>query len=164
MDPQRGTHVTDDVAGAFVEALTEASRALRRDAAASREGVTPGQTRLLRVLARAEGPLRAVDLATALDVAPRSVTSKVDQAEAEGHVRRLPDPQDRRVRLVELTDAGRDALRRVWAERRRGAATRLERLAPAEREELVRLLRAVAGSRGDGGAPAGPDVPRTRGG
>ncbi|GAB2473643.1 MarR family winged helix-turn-helix transcriptional regulator [Xylanimonas ulmi] len=139
----------DDVAWAFVDALHAASRGLRRDAAGSgAAGVTPGQLRLLRVLAHARSPLRAVDLAEALDVAPRSVTTKIDQAEADGFVRRLADPRDRRARLVELTDAGREALARVSLERRRGAAARLSRLSPPAREELVRLLRVVAADDG----------------
>ncbi|QAY62516.1 MarR family transcriptional regulator [Xylanimonas allomyrinae] len=138
-------HQHDDVAWAFVDALHAASRSLRRDTlAAGTTGVSPGQLRLLRTLAHAPGPLRAVDLADALGVAPRSVTTKVDQAEEDGFVRRLADPSDRRARLVALTDAGREALDRVSLERRRGAAQRLRRLSPTEREELVRLLRVVA--------------------
>jgi DNA-binding MarR family transcriptional regulator len=142
----------DDVAWAFVEALTSASRAVRRDEArgpAHGDAVTPGQMRLLRTLARSDGPMRAVDLAATLDVAPRSVTTKVDQAEADGFVRRLADPSDRRARLVELTDAGREALHRVWDDHRRRAARRLQRLGPDEREELVRLLRRVAADGAD---------------
>jgi DNA-binding MarR family transcriptional regulator len=139
-------HQHDDEAWAFVDALHAAGRALRRDAAGAvgDDLVTPGQLRLLRTLSHAARPLRAVDLAAALDVAPRSVTSKVDQAEQDGFVRRLPDPHDRRARLVELTPAGRAALDRMSLERRRGAAERLRRLEPAERAELVRLLRVVA--------------------
>jgi DNA-binding MarR family transcriptional regulator len=153
-------HVHDDAA-TLVELLHAAVRGLRRDAASLGDPLTPGQARLLRSLAHADGPLRAVDLAARLDVAPRSVTTKVDQAEADGYVRRLPDPHDRRARLVELTDAGRAALARVWAERRQGAAARLARLAPEERAELLRMLRVVgadedpadaAGTAGPGGA------------
>jgi DNA-binding MarR family transcriptional regulator len=151
-------HVHDDAA-TLVELLHAAMRGLRRDAALQDDPLTPGQARLLRVLAHAEGPLRAVDLAARLDVAPRSVTTKVDQAEADGYVRRLPDPNDRRARLVELTDAGRAALARVWAERREVAAARLGRLAPAERAELLRMLRVVGaeGGRGAAEAPVGGD-------
>jgi DNA-binding MarR family transcriptional regulator len=138
------TDLADDLrddAAALVELLHALMRDLRREAAESGEGITPGQARLLRVLHRAHGqPMRAVDLANALDVAPRSVTTKVDQAEADGHVRRLPDPTDRRARLVELTDAGREALHEQWMGRRPGAAARLQRLQPAERAELLRLL------------------------
>lgn len=120
--------------------------ALRRDAGEhfGPTGTTPGQQRLLRALQRAGAPRRLGELAQALDVAPRSITAKVDQAEADGQVRRVPDPADRRATLVELTPMGRDVLRRVSAERSVGAAERLARLTPDERTELLRLLRAVA--------------------
>ncbi|MCL1871254.1 MAG: MarR family transcriptional regulator [Promicromonosporaceae bacterium] len=132
-----------DDAASLVELVHTLMRALRREAAEADGGLTPGQARLLRVLHRAGSPLRAVDLANALDVAPRSVTTKVDQAEADGFVRRLPDPTDRRARLVELTDAGREALHEMWVGRRPGAAERLKRLEPEERAELLSLLRRV---------------------
>jgi len=142
--------VSDDAAelNELVHALLHA---LRRDAAErfGAPAATLGQQRLLRALHRAGAPRRLGELAQALDVAPRSVTAKVDQAEADGQVRRTPDPHDRRATLVELTPAGRAVLTRVSAERSLGAADRLARLTPAERAELLRLLRAVA-------APAAP--------
>ncbi len=137
-------HVAASDEGAELTELVHALlHALRRDAA-ERFGppaATPGQQRLLRALQRAGGPRRLGELAQVLDVAPRSVTAKVDQAEAEGQVRRVPDPADRRATLVELTPAGRDALARVSAERSVGAAERLARLTPDERAELLRLMR-----------------------
>lgn len=138
-----------DDAATFVELLHTATRGLRREAAEAGGSLMPGQARLLRQLHRAGGPLRAVDLANALDVAPRSITTKVDQAEADGHVRRLPDPTDRRARLVELTDAGREALHEQWVGRRPGAAARLQRLSAEDRAELLRLLTVVASDGGD---------------
>ena len=75
----------------------------------------PGQVRMLRVLQHCDGPLRLGHVASALDVAPRSVTSKVDAAEADGLVRRIADPTDRRATLIELTDAGRETTRASFA-------------------------------------------------
>jgi DNA-binding MarR family transcriptional regulator len=45
-----------------------------------------------------------------LQLHPTSITNIVDRLEADGLVRRLPHPADRRTTLVELTDAGRDRL------------------------------------------------------
>ena len=120
-------------------------RAVRRDAA-DRLGddITPGQHRLLRTLDRCDRPQRLGELAATLDVAPRSVTSKVDQAEEDGWVRRVPDPDDRRATLVELTDAGHDLLDRMSARRHEGARARLEALDPDEQRTLLELLRRVA--------------------
>ena len=138
-------HTAPDEAAELNELVHALMHALRHDAA-ERFGpaaTTPGQQRLLRALQRAGGPRRLGELAQVLDVAPRSITAKVDQAEADGQVRRVPDPDDRRATLVELTPAGREVLAHVSAERSAGAADRLARLTPAERAELLRLLRAV---------------------
>jgi DNA-binding MarR family transcriptional regulator len=135
-----------DEAAELNELVHALLHALRRDAAQhfGPTATTPGQHRLLRALQRAGGPRRLGELAQVLDVAPRSITAKVDQAEADGQVRRVPDPGDRRATLVELTPAGSDVLARVSAERSAIAADRLARLSPDERSELLRLLRAVA--------------------
>lgn len=136
----------DDRSGELLELLYGVLRGVRRDAAARLElqGTTPGQLRLLRTLERCDGPRRLGELAAALDVAPRSVTSKVDQAEEHGLVRRLPDPTDRRATLLELTDDGRQLLAAISAQRHEGVAERLGRLSEDDQAELLRLLRAVA--------------------
>jgi DNA-binding MarR family transcriptional regulator len=43
-----------------------------------------------------------------LQVHPTSVTNAVDRCEAQGLVRRLPHPSDRRATLAEITPAGRE--------------------------------------------------------
>ena len=135
-----------DDSGELLELLYGVLRGVRRDAAARLElqGTTPGQLRLLRTLEKCDGPRRLGELAAALDVAPRSVTSKVDQAEEEGLVRRLPDPSDRRATLVELTPAGASIVEQAASQRHEYVSSRLARLSPEEQAELLRLLRAVA--------------------
>jgi len=132
----------------LLELLHDVLRAVRRDAA-ERLGhdITPGQLRLLRTLDRVDRPQRLGELAAALDVAPRSVTSKVDQAEADGWIRRVPDPRDRRATLVELTDAGHTLLDRVSQQRHEGVRARLEVLDADEQRTLLDLLRRVADPR-----------------
>ncbi|MFF2621376.1 MarR family winged helix-turn-helix transcriptional regulator [Oerskovia jenensis] len=134
----------------FLTLLHAAMRAVRREAGErlGRARTTPGQFRMLRALDRCGGPQRPSALAGILDVAPRSVTSKVDDAEAAGLVRRLPDPTDRRATLVELTEDGRRTLAAVAAERETSAGTLLSRLGEGDRHELLRLLRTVAGEAG----------------
>lgn len=123
--------------------LHDVMRAVRRDASETL-GAAPGQLRMLRTLDRCERPCRLGELAEALDVAPRSVTSKVDQAEADGWIRRVPDPRDRRATLVELTDAGHDLLDRATRQRHEGARARLDALDADEQRTLLALLRRVA--------------------
>jgi DNA-binding MarR family transcriptional regulator len=55
-----------------------------------------------------EGPQRMGDLADALEVTPRSITALVDGLEAQGQVRRVADPSDRRATIIELVDGHSD--------------------------------------------------------
>ncbi|MEU9734930.1 MarR family transcriptional regulator [Streptomyces sp. NPDC048002] len=107
-------------------------------------GVTPAQSRLLRTLAHCPAPPRMADLAERLEVVPRAVTSLVDGLEVSGKVRRVPDPSNRRVIRIELTEAGRTALGELRAARRSAAEEILAPLTAAEREVLGGLLDTLA--------------------
>lgn len=48
-----------------------------------------------------------------LQLHPTSVTNIVDRLEADGLVRRVPHPTDRRTTLVEITDSGRDLMHKA---------------------------------------------------
>lgn len=136
-----------DAAAQISDLLTRTHRALHRHAGRELDtlGVTPGQLRVLRVLDRADGPLRISVLARRLDVVPRSATSVVDDLEAGGFVHRRPDPSDRRATLVALTRRGDDALRELRARRQAGVAQLLDRLDEREQAELARLLTRLVG-------------------
>ncbi|MFE2374179.1 MarR family winged helix-turn-helix transcriptional regulator [Streptomyces sp. NPDC059398] len=103
-------------------------------------GVTPAQSRLLRTVAHCAEPPRMADLAQRLEVVPRAVTSLVDALEESGDVRRVPDPSNRRVVRIELTESGRATLRALRDARRRAAEEILAPLAADEREALGDLL------------------------
>ncbi|MER6032826.1 MarR family transcriptional regulator [Streptomyces sp. NPDC001835] len=103
-------------------------------------GVTPAQSRLLRTLAHYGSPPRMADLAERLEVVPRAVTTLVDGLEASGKVRRVPDPSNRRVTRIELTDEGRETLREVRGARRSAAEEILAPLTEKERTVLGVLL------------------------
>jgi DNA-binding MarR family transcriptional regulator len=65
-------------------------------------------------LAQAPGRrMRPVDLARAVLLTRSGVTRLVHGLERAGLVERVPSPDDRRGRLVQLTAAGRDVLRRA---------------------------------------------------
>ncbi|ALV48934.1 MarR family winged helix-turn-helix transcriptional regulator [Streptomyces althioticus] len=113
-------------------------------------GITPAQSRLLRTLAHYGSPPRMADLAERLEVVPRAVTTLVDGLEAHGKVRRVPDPANRRVIRIELTDEGRETLRELRAARRAAASEILAPLGEREREQLGDLLNTLV----DG--PPGP--------
>jgi len=88
-----------------------------------------------------QGPQRMGDLADALEVTPRSVTALVDGLEAEGMVRRMPDPSDRRATIVESTGAF-DA-EAGYETHAQAVAALFGTLSPADRSELLRLSRAL---------------------
>ncbi|MEU7600721.1 MarR family winged helix-turn-helix transcriptional regulator [Streptomyces erythrochromogenes] len=109
-------------------------------------GITPAQSRLLRLVSHYEGeqPPRMADLAARLEVVPRAVTTLVDGLEAAGCVRRAPDPANRRVIRIELTDTGRATLRRLRNARTDAAEEILAPLTADQREVLGGLLNALS--------------------
>ncbi|NYV74182.1 MarR family winged helix-turn-helix transcriptional regulator [Streptomyces sp. UH6] len=116
--------------------------------------ITPAQSRALRALAPYAAPPRMADLAERLEVVPRAVTTLVDGLEASGRVRRVPDPDNRRVTRIELTDEGRAALRELRAARRAAAEDILEPLSRDQREVLGGLLNTLID-----GSPSGRPGP-----
>ncbi|MGW8590398.1 MarR family winged helix-turn-helix transcriptional regulator [Dietzia sp. NPDC055340] len=74
--------------------------------AAANYGLTVPRLELLFVLGL-QGQCKQVELAAYLDCSPRQVTALVDGLEASGHVERTMSPEDRRVRLIDLTAESR---------------------------------------------------------
>ncbi|MDI3404111.1 MarR family winged helix-turn-helix transcriptional regulator [Streptomyces cavernicola] len=103
-------------------------------------GLTPGESRLLRLVAHHESPPRMGDLAQGLEVVPRAVTTLVDGLETAGCVRRAPDPENRRVTRIELTPEGHKTLRTLRDARRAAAEDILAPLTAGQREVLGGLL------------------------
>lgn len=85
----------------------------RKVAVSEALGMSFARVRALRRLAAEPQTLRA--LADLLAADPPYVTLIVDDLESRGLARRTPHPEDRRSKLVELTDAGRDAAARADA-------------------------------------------------
>lgn len=131
----------------LADRFAETVRRLRRGTADALAplGLSGSQARVVRLLAG--GPLRMTAIADRLSVVPRSVTDMVDAVERAGLVVRLADPDDRRSTLVELTPAGRLLIDRLDVARRLSAARVFGGLDPAQRADLLRLLRALS----DGG-------------
>lgn len=62
------------------------------------------------LLRLADKPLRMSDIAHQLILSRGGTTKVIDRLETMEYVRRLPDPDDRRATVVDITDAGRDAM------------------------------------------------------
>ena len=96
--------------------LAETSRTLRRhfDRRASALGVTTAQWRALAWLGHEPG-LKQVELAERLDVEPITAGRIVDRLEEAKLVLRQPDPVDRRVWRLFLTDEAKPIFERLSA-------------------------------------------------
>jgi DNA-binding MarR family transcriptional regulator len=118
----------------------------------ARFGLNRGEVGLLSAL-RIVGPphqLSPTRLGRWLLLSSAGVTSRVDRLERRGLVRRLPDPDDRRGVLVELTDAGQglaDETVSISSDLDRALFAVLDAREQATLEQLLKKLLATAGPR-----------------
>ena len=135
-----------------VDAVLTASRSLvavaTRSLGAAAEETTIAQYRALVVLA-SRGPLRMVELAAALDVAPSTAGRMCDRLVRKGLVRRHRARTDRRAVLVSLTGAGRQVVDQATARRRALIGEILARLPGPEQHAVAGALRAFAEAAGE---------------
>ena len=94
--------------------IAETSRMIRRffDRRASALGITTAQWRTLAWMGHEPG-LKQVELAERLDVEPITAGRIIDRLEEAGLVLRQPDPDDRRVWRLVLTEKAQPILERL---------------------------------------------------
>lgn len=85
------------------------------EAAAAEAGMTASEGAVLGTLAASGLVLSPTQLQVLVIQSPGGLTKTLRRLESAGHVRRRPDPGDRRSLLVELTPAGRRACARASA-------------------------------------------------
>jgi DNA-binding MarR family transcriptional regulator len=112
----------------------------RRRAVADATGLSFGQTRAVRRLARQA--MSMGEFAAALDIDPPNASAVVADLESLGLVRRRAHPTDGRAKLVEATRKGKDVARRADAILATPPA-RLSELSADELETLRRILESV---------------------
>ena len=117
-------------------------------------GMTYPRMNLIHVLAE-DGPQIMSQLRDRLGVSARNITVLVDGLEKEGFARRVAHPTDRRATVVELTDAGHAAHRRVYARHADRAAALFATLTPADQQHLARILGHLADALADTSAAEG---------
>ncbi|MER5184992.1 MarR family transcriptional regulator [Streptomyces sp. NPDC002896] len=117
------------------------SRVREHDRLVARAGVPLDRAAvaLLRQVDDAE-PLRPSELAGRLAVEASHVTRQVQQLQKAGYLTRVPDPDDRRAQLIQLTPLGRDAVERVRDASRRSMAGALAGWSPEELRQLATLF------------------------
>lgn len=116
--------------------ITAAERAKSRFAAAVEPLGIPVQ--LARTLLALGEPTTMGELAERLMFDPSYITGLADQLEDRGLIERVPGT-DRRVKILQLTTAGRDTRVQVFAAVNRNL-TMTQRLSAAERSTLADLL------------------------
>jgi DNA-binding MarR family transcriptional regulator len=142
-----------DAMADFVSAFRRWTRALVGDA------LSYSRMRLLCRL-HDDGPQRMADLASALDVTPRNVTTLVDGLERDGFVRRRPHATDRRATVIELTDSAHGTVDRSL-EHQAAIEHLFETLAPADRATLIRLVGDLADQMRPDAGPAAAEAKPT---
>ena len=120
----------------------------RQEAVFSRFGVNRGEVGALSAL-RVTGPphrLSPTRLGRGLMLSSAGVTSRIDRLERRGLVRRLPDPDDRRGVIVELTDEGARLVDEAVAAVAESDRQLLARLDADEIAQLQALLKKLLAS------------------
>jgi DNA-binding MarR family transcriptional regulator len=88
-----------------------------------------------------QSPVRTqAALAEAIGADKSRIIPVLDELEVKGLIRRRPDPEDRRVRLLEITDKGRAAKDATQQEIQRGEERWLQKLPPDDRRVFLRVL------------------------
>jgi DNA-binding MarR family transcriptional regulator len=138
-------------------------------------GVSFGEYLVLAALRRGGPPYRMnpTALFNSVILSSGAMTNRLDRLEEMGLVERLPDPDDRRGRLVALTDRGRELVDAAVNDHLENEQRLLSGLDAGEREQLAGLLRTLLMSRPfreldpaaeaeDPDGPARPRNPRRR--
>jgi MarR family transcriptional regulator, organic hydroperoxide resistance regulator len=110
----------------------------RMAALGERTKLSPGVIKTLLRLSKHDG-VSMGDMARSIGCDPSYITALVDDLDARGLARREPAPDDRRVKIIVLTDAGRAVAAEV-DEVLSVPPTAFAALAPAELRQLRDLL------------------------
>ena len=122
--------------------LWKAAHAIERNAAASAaaSGLGLSEFAVLEALLH-KGPLPVNVIGKKVLLKSGSITAAVDRLEKRKLVRRAAAADDRRARMVQLTDAGRELIEEAFRRHEADMEQTLAVLKSAERIELVRLLK-----------------------
>src|SRR4051794_13700530 len=94
------------------------------------------------LLALDRGAMRSqAALAEAIGADKTRIIRTLDELQEAGHIERRPDPDDRRVRLLAITDSGRAVKDAAQADIQRGEERWLQRLSADERRVFLKALR-----------------------
>jgi DNA-binding MarR family transcriptional regulator len=139
------SHAAPAAGDTVVFALLHSAHLLesRLEASLAAVGLSLAKYGVLTLLANAGGPISLSQLAAKQSCVRSNMTQLVDRLEADGLVRRIDQPSDRRVVLAELTPLGvdRQAAGAERLEQEQAAFVRL--LSEPDRQALERALAAI---------------------
>jgi DNA-binding MarR family transcriptional regulator len=106
-------------------------------------GLQPGEFDVLATLRRSGEPylLSPTKLYETVMISSGGMTNRLDRLERAGLVERRPDPNDRRGKLIGLTDAGKRVIDETIGRHVTNKERLLSVLTPAEQKKLNALLR-----------------------
>jgi DNA-binding MarR family transcriptional regulator len=88
-------------------------------------------------------------LAEAIGADKTRIIGTLDELQDNGYIERNPDPDDRRVRLLAITESGRAVKDAVQEEIQRGEERWLATLSAGDRRVFLKVLRQLSGIRVD---------------
>lgn len=134
----------DAVVKEIVVAIRRLIRAVSIDSVKmSRQfSLTAPQSGVLRSLSRS-GPVSSADLSRELCVTPSNITGIIDRLEKKGLVQRTRKEGDRRVSLIQLTEAGEHLSRGLPDPIESRLISGLSELAPGEVKKLNKALQRI---------------------
>jgi MarR family 2-MHQ and catechol resistance regulon transcriptional repressor len=143
MAAKRASTADDNSTGTHVWLiLWKAARAVEQNALASVSGLDLGLSdfAVLEVLLH-KGPQPVNVIGQRVLLTSGSITTAIDRLEKRKLVHRSADVEDRRARIVELTDKGRQLIQCAFGQHAADMEATMAVLTHAERAELIRLLK-----------------------
>jgi MarR family transcriptional regulator, 2-MHQ and catechol-resistance regulon repressor len=130
----RGVHIWLILMKAFQAIAGYASRGFRES------GLGDTDFRVLEALLH-KGPLPVNTIGPKVFLTPGSISTAVDRLYEKGLVTRTESGTDRRVRMVDLTPAGRSLIQQIFRSHAKDMEKLAEILTVAERVQLVKALK-----------------------
>lgn len=118
-------------------------------------GVAGIELSIVQFVSRSESgdrPVRVKDLSSHLGITGPAVTNAVDRLERAGHLRRRPNPDDGRSRLIELTDDSRTKYHAAMDSTNEHLHDLMASFSDRDKARFVRIIDRVIDAL-DGGAP-----------
>lgn len=153
--PSSGAPATEDLSGLHLWLiLWKAYRAVENQAFRSIAGLGLGLSDFAALeLLLHKGPQPVNTIGKKIMLTSGSITTTIDRLEAKNLVRRTASPHDQRVRIVQLTPAGRRLISCAFTQHRKDMEQIADALSPSERRQLIQLLKKLGLSAANQTAP-----------